>query len=423
MHPDPSRPGVKDAIRYTIPSPYSRYSDYLDAAFAQLLDLSLFRHAPHGLKALVYREEQWLAQAWRARGTDATLRTELPISSLAFLAEFTDRLQVGGEAPVYTFMHLVTPHPPLVTEEDCAYASQPRADTQEGYTAQARCALVAVGSLLGRLRELDLYDSSAIVVTSDHGWDVLSPADHPLRGIHTPAGPLDRIATDAAPLLLVKPAGAQGPLRTTGAPTSITDVPATLLDLADLPNTLQRGTSALALHPAASRERTFATYDGEGTWRRPYYDLLHVFAVNGRVTDPEAWRYQRAVFAPTRDRAAQWRAHRVGLRPDQAGPPAPSVRQVYRVAEYAAFFVRPDTRRVSFDLRKAAHVPSPQSVTVRVDGRMAGRHRLTDDAWRTLDYAVSPRGADDSPFCVELFVRPGWRDAGDTGGVMLRGDF
>ena len=129
-------------------------------------------------------------------------------------------MQVGGEAPVYTFMHLVTPHPPLVTEEDCAYASQPRADTQEGYTAQARCALAAVGSLLGRLRELDLYDSSAIVVTSDHGWDVLSPADHPLRGIHTPAGPLDRIATDAAPLLLVKPAGAQGPLRTTGAPTA-----------------------------------------------------------------------------------------------------------------------------------------------------------------------------------------------------------
>ena len=49
-HPDPSRPGVEGVIRYTIPSPYSRYRDYLAAAAAQLLDLSLFRHAPHGLE-------------------------------------------------------------------------------------------------------------------------------------------------------------------------------------------------------------------------------------------------------------------------------------------------------------------------------------------------------------------------------------
>lgn len=72
-------------------------------------------------------------------------------------------------------------------------------------------------------------------MTSDHGWDVMRPADHPLRGLETPAGPLDGIAADATPLLLVKPAGARGPLRTSDAPTTIPDVPATLLDLADLP--------------------------------------------------------------------------------------------------------------------------------------------------------------------------------------------
>lgn len=422
-HPDPSRPGVEGVIRYTIPNPYSPYGDYLDAAFAQLLDLSLFRHAPHGLKARVYREEQWLVQAWRARGPDAAPRAELPISSLAFLAEFTDRLQVGGDAPVYTFMHLVTPHPPLVTEEDCSYAGRPLAHTVESYTAQTRCALLAVGALLERLRELDLYDRSAIVVTSDHGWDVFTPAEHPLRGMSTPAGPLDRIATDASPLLLVKAAGAQGPLRTSYAPTAITDVPATLLDLADLPNTLQRGTSALALDPEAPRERTFATHDGEGTWRRPYYDLLHVFAVNGRVTDPGAWRYARAAFAPTPDRAALWRAHRVGLWQED-GSAEPSGRSLYRTSAYAAFFVPPDTPRIAFDVRRLTDDPSPQDVTVRVDGRVAGRHRLTDDAWRTLEYSVAPRDADDGPFCVELLVSPGWRDAdGAHGGVMLRGDF
>ena len=422
-HPDPSRPGVEGVIRYTIPSPYSRYRDYLAAAAAQLLDLSLFRHAPHGLKAHVYREGQWRVQAWLDQGSEATRRAERPISSLAFLAEFTDRVRVGGDAPAYTFMHLYTPHPPLVTEADCTYAGRPLPPTPESYTAQSHCALVAVRALLDRLRELDLYDSSAIVVTSDHGWDVFSPEDHPLRGIDTPAGPLDGIATDATPLLLVKPAGADGPLRTSTAPTTITDVPATLLDLANLPNTLQRGTSALALDPTASRERTFATHNGEGTWRRPYYDLLHVFSVNGRVTDPAAWRYERAVFEPTVDRAAQRRAHRVGLWPDAGGAPDPSGRPVYRTGEYAAFFVEPDTRSVSFDVRKAPAIASAQTVTVRIDGRVVGRHLLSADAWRTLEHPVEPRGADDSPFCVELLVSPGWRDvAGNPRGVLLRGD-
>ena len=422
-HPDPSRPGVEDAIRYTIPSPYSRYSDYLAAARAQLLDLSLFRHAPHGLKRRVYREQRWLLQARQAQRADATPRAELPIGSLAFLAEFTERLHAGGEAPVFTFLHLVTPHPPLVTEADCTYSGRPRAPTQESYRAQARCALIALEALFERLRALGVHDRTAIVVTADHGWDVMSPAGHPLRGTDTPAGRLDGIAADATPLLLVKPAGADGKLRTSFAPTALTDVPATLLDLADQPNTLRRGTSALAIDPEAPRARTFATHDGEGTWRRPYYDLLHVFSVDGRVTDPASWRYRRAVFEPTDDRAAQRRAHRVGLsEADDAGP-AQAGSGPYWTGEYAAFFVPADTGRVTFDVRKAPSVAA-QAVTVRVDGTIVGRHALADDAWRTLDYALAARESEGSPFCVELLVDPAWRDAGDRlRGVLLRGDF
>ena len=53
---------------------------------------------------------------------------------------------------------------------------------------------------------------------------------------------------EATPLLLMKPFGAQGPLQLSNAPTSIVDLPATLLDLAGLPNTLGSGKLALALH-------------------------------------------------------------------------------------------------------------------------------------------------------------------------------
>ena len=90
--------------------------------------------------------------------------------------------------------------------------------------------------------------------------------------------------------------------------------------------------------------------------------------------------------------------------------------------EYAAFFMPANTGRVTFDVRKAPALAA-QTVTVRVDGRVVDRRSLTDDAWRTLDYAVEARDADNSPFGVELLVGPAWRDADDNPrGVLLRGD-
>ena len=75
------------------------------------------------------------------------------------------------EVPVYTLLHVLTPHFAVVTDADCAYAPK-WAPIQEDFANQARCALSVVRTLLQRLRDLDLYDRSAIIVTSDHGTDL-----------------------------------------------------------------------------------------------------------------------------------------------------------------------------------------------------------------------------------------------------------
>ena len=295
------------------------------------------------------------------------------------------------------------------------------------FRAQARCALRVVEYLLDRLREVDLYDRSAIVVTADHGT-TLFPRDHnPLAEIWSPAGvSLHAVELFATPLLLLKPLGSQGPLQTSHAPTAITDLPATLLDLAGLPNTLDTGRSALTLDADAQRRRTFAYHSwvgqGPNAPSRQWMDVLHLFSVDGRVTDPEAWRYRRAIFEPADDRAAQRRRHRVGLREDESDT-ASGDRTVYRTDDYAAFFVPADAGRVRFDVRRAPDL-TEQAVTVRVDGEVVGHHRLSDDAWRTLDYAAPRRDADNSPFCIELLVSPVPRSAaGDAPrGVLVRGD-
>ena len=420
-HPNPTFPGADAAIRYDIPTPYGSYRDYVDVAAAQLLDLSLFRHAPHAFKPNIYRDRQWLFQQRieTRRGPAATSR---PFGHAAFLREFANRVTQGDDAPVYTLLHVLTPHFPVVTDADCAYAPKPT-PIPEDFANQARCALSAVRTLLQRLRDLDLYDRSAIIVTSDHGFDLthIEPEDeHPLRGMRSPAGmTLPRIESLATPLLLVKPFAAQGPLQTSYAPTSITDVPATLFDLAGLPDAMGRGASVLRIDPAAPRQRTYAHH---GHQPPRFLDFLYVFSVNGQVRDPDAWSYHRTVFGPTDDRAAQRRERQIGLSADPDDAAAEAGAHTYRTDGYAVFYAAPENSRVTFDVRRMPAMATTQTVTVRIDGDIVDQHVLADDAWHTLSYPVEAR-SEDSPFCIELLTSPVWYDAtGESWGLMLRGD-
>ena len=231
-HPPASLPNGQTTVRYTIPTPTGSYRDYVQFATVQLLDLSLFRHIPAGFKSWVYNDQAWLLESWYSEQQSG--RYARPSNHAAFLEEFADRMTIAKDEPVYTFIHVALPHPPYVVDADCSFIGPQRA-SRLSYAGQGRCALAVVQKLFDRLRTLGVYDRTVIVLTSDHGWNRLRP-DHPLEGVRTPAGNLDGVAVRAMPLLAVKPAGSSGPLRTSYAPTAITDIPATILDLINIPN-------------------------------------------------------------------------------------------------------------------------------------------------------------------------------------------
>ena len=164
-------PGVDTAIQYEVPTPYGSYRDYVDVTAARLLDLSLFRHAPHRFKPAVYGDGRWFLQQRIESGPWLEAMAAKPFGNTVFLREFADRIIQGDDAPVYLFLQAYTPHLPIVTDADCAYAPSPTPHPQR-FADQARCALSAVRMLLQRLRDLDLYDRSAIIVSSDHGIDL-----------------------------------------------------------------------------------------------------------------------------------------------------------------------------------------------------------------------------------------------------------
>jgi len=143
-----------------------------------------------------------------------------------------------------------------------------------------------------------VFDSSLVLLTSDHGWRVPRP-DHPLRSATTPIGSLERIGLPAMPLLLVKPPGATGPLRISRAPSAITDVPATVVTLLGLPNPFP-GESVLQLDPGRPRSRTFAYHSWTNAdWNRTYFDRLFICSVNGPIRDPRSWTLERTIPDPT----------------------------------------------------------------------------------------------------------------------------
>ena len=285
-------------VPYTIPTPYGSYGSYLRLASAQLLDLTVFRHVPHAAKGFVYNEDQWLLQkrvAHESRGAEA--RSFRAGSHVAFLDELMERARVVYKEPVYVYVHVALPHPPAVLDGTCGFMGQPPL-TRETYVQQANCTLRVVRRYLNRLRALNVYDSSIILLTSDHGWNVPGP-NHPLRGVQTPAGPLDQIGTGAMPILAIKPVDRSGPIETSSAPTALTDIPATVLDLLGLPREGFSGESVFRIDPGAPRVRTYFFHSWKSTnWSEPYFDTLYEFAVDGRVRDPKAWKFVRPILPP-----------------------------------------------------------------------------------------------------------------------------
>lgn len=279
-------------VRYTIPTPFGGYDDYVRFTAFQLFDLSLFRSVPQPLKHRVYNDDRWLFQGGYVQGglDVPAARTVRSSNHAAFLTDMTRRIGAAGSAPVYMFLHVALPHPPLVLDEECGFVDR-RSVERRAYVAQSRCALRLVGSLLERMRALGIYDRSAIVLTADHGWR-LPRRGHPLAGTPTPAGDLQDVALTAMPLLAVKPFGASGPVRVSRAPTTITDIPATIARLTGLPGETFPGPGVLDIDEHSSRARSFAFHTWRDTdWKKEYFDALYVFSVNGPIRQPRSWTF------------------------------------------------------------------------------------------------------------------------------------
>ena len=397
---------------YRMPRPYVRYEAYTKFAAWQLADLSLFRHAPHRARPWIFNNDQWRLQTWLGQefASESLTRRHHPVNGAAVLDEFTRGLKATTPEPVYKFLHVGIPHQPAAVNAECRFVGI-RTFRRENYAPQARCGVRRVQAFLDRLREMGLYDSSLIVISSDHGMRFAPrefSSDRAVQG-----GDLSGWAGKASALLLVKAPNSSGLVRVSEAPTAITDIPATILDSAGVPHNLP-GVPALKIDATARRSRSFAAYSWENDdWAQEYFDYLDVFSIDGPLRDGRSWRLTQSIYRPdAEDDAFRLR----GLQE----PHRSASGVVYQWSDPHAFLqAPPDARMLELTVRTIA--PSPQTLTVSVDGAPVDRVSLPQQNWKTLRYPL-PVGPDPEARWVALAADPPWRARRGTRwlGVQVR---
>ena len=254
----------------------------------RMLDLTLFRFSPNAAKRLLYDNQQWFLQSsfafdWAALGAQ--------MGSVQSVQRVIDEAHVEGLENSYKFLHLILPHGPYVLDAQC----QPLASREllmmeqflAAYHQQAECAMSLVSRLLSKMRELGIYDDALILLTADHGFK-------PTHNFRTAYAMFQRGRSIAMPILLIKPPRAHQALRRVDNPSTLTDIPLTVMDILDLDEDFPGQNAFETKFP---RQRRYYHYAGRKDTDRRYLPPMQEYVIDGPANEISSWRLGRQ-FAP-----------------------------------------------------------------------------------------------------------------------------
>ena len=297
----------RDGSYYHIPRPFRGKEEAEKWYAGFMLDLSLFRCTPHWVKGAIYNRQAW----WISSAIlDLSGLVHKHFSGNEFLSHFTEKSSLGREGAVYKYIHLITPHPPLVVAEGDVPAHKPLERSRENHKRQSAYTLDRIVTLLDKLRALTIYDPSLIVIQSDHG----SGESFRMREAGSDRW-IDSLKSDlrawggVLPLLLVKPANSGEPLRVSEAPVELNDIPATFTGLLGLPDAFD-GKNVFAVKSGEERQRRYYREMSKRSRaaRTGYFESLQEYIISGSVFRESSWQVGKIYSKPTahRNRHYSW---------------------------------------------------------------------------------------------------------------------
>ncbi len=250
---------------------------------AGLVDLSLFRAVPFVFKSFVYRNGAWWLRSIQERSN------HFVVLSNRLLGEFSERASVKSSRPTTKFLHLMNTHPPFVMDDDCGYRSYGRIDSRAAMSVQARCAVDEFTDTLEQLKRIGVYDQTAIMLIADTGSGARNLGSTYMGSDGRPSYAGAGLVGGANPILLVKPLGARGKLKTSDARVQVRDIAATVCEmLGDCEGF--PGTSVFADSAERRARRVYSYF----VWKNTYLGLDYIpglvqYPVEGPLWELASW--------------------------------------------------------------------------------------------------------------------------------------
>ena len=239
---------------------------------AVLLDLAAFRLVPDVLKGRVYDNDKWWIR-------EAFESVSIMVSSDTALREITNSFRRTDIPKASKFLHMQQTHAPATRRADCSLLDKPTVVHRKAGVEIGTCAMTRFVALTKKLREIDVYDDTAIVLLSDHGYKEL-----PSRRVQEKE--LSKLVGLANPLLAVKPAGAKGAFKSSDAEMSLADVKPIVCSLTKA----CEGPADWA-SPPVDRPRFFMNYEWhDAFWLATTLKNERRYEVRGPMTNQASWR-------------------------------------------------------------------------------------------------------------------------------------
>jgi Sulfatase len=213
------------------------YSEKNAKEVLQLIDLTLFRSAPHFLKHYIYNDQKWfalpLALSLVPDSMKQAVSTDNQYETNVFVREALQRTSASDLPATFRYYHVKGAHRPLSVTPDLQFTNEVIEFNRDNYVASIKANIRELNAFLDRLKADGLFDRSLLVIVGDHGSgntpDVYIRPNNDAIQDDKDSHTFQKQKARGVPIVLIKRVGASGPMQQNDAPVSLMDIPATII--------------------------------------------------------------------------------------------------------------------------------------------------------------------------------------------------
>ncbi|MDC6477178.1 sulfatase-like hydrolase/transferase [Methylophilaceae bacterium] len=181
----------------------------LSHQYNKLLNFSIFKLVPDILKANVYNNDNWLISQMR----DKTVKE---------FDYFVKNLNSNNNSSTFRMFHNILTHSPIKYNDACDLMKKNLSATYENYIGQDICGYIQLSRITDKLKQLDIYDNTFIIVSSDHGRGMVPKRFE--KAFLAKQNLSSKEYGYAHAMLMIKPLNASGKLKQSHEPKSLIDI-------------------------------------------------------------------------------------------------------------------------------------------------------------------------------------------------------